>query len=563
MNDIYNLFFNFNFFLFFRYLIFFDDGYVQYQQHKNIRLIVHKSNSIWNDVHPDFKDFIRNYLDKYPERQMVRLTNKHYIRAAYDNKWQYAKVLDVDASLVKLYFKDLKICEWLYRGSSRLYNIYEKQSKFKQGIRCRQSGLAYLNKPFVEYTSVEEPVTASKCVARKSTNTSRSSVTTHNDGSLKHINKCNAFEVFVPVLPQNRFRPKLFVDHSCNNSCIDWTEYNYNKTTSIGMLATPIYYGFDRVLVEFNATQKCVWYTAPCGRTIKSIKEMHDYLIVTKSTMTIDQFDFNNWVKVMNEFKVVKPLKFVLDITDGKEFRVISCVNTINNKLPPRMDYMTIRQPMPGVSINLDPNFLCGCDCTDNCEDKSKCACWKLTVDGQNILPNLYKDPNIGYNYRRLPERVLTGIYECNATCKCSSSCLNRVVQNPLSQKLQLFLTEKKGWGVRCLNDIPQGSFICIYVGCLLTETDANEGGKNYGDEYLAELDYIEVLEKIKEDYEDDVPEESDLDHDNKSDKYVAVSESSDENFQNTVESNNYFYLYIVLSSRHRKDLDFIVLNHV
>lgn len=32
--------------------------------------------------------------------------------------------------------------------------------------------------------------------------------------------------------------------------------------------------------------------------------------------------------------------------------------------------------------------------------------------------------------------------------------------------------------------------------------------GKNYGDEYLAELDYIEVIERIKEDYEESVPEE-------------------------------------------------------
>lgn len=55
------------------------------------------------------------------------------------------------------------------------------------------------------------------------------------------------------------------------------------------------------------------------------------------------------------------------------------------------------------------------------------------------------------------------------------------------------------------MNDIPVGSFICIYAGKLLTEQGANEGGKNYGDEYLAELDYVEVVENIKEGYEADV----------------------------------------------------------
>lgn len=48
-------------------------------------------------------------------------------------------------------------------------------------------------------------------------------------------------------------------------------------------------------------------------------------------------------------------------------------------------------------------------------------------------------------------------------------------MQHPLSQKLQLYKTEAKGWGIRCLNDIPQGAFICVYAGHLLTEQEANE----------------------------------------------------------------------------------------
>lgn len=84
---------------------------------------------------------------------------------------------------------------------------------------------------------------------------------------------------------------------------------------------------------------------------------------------------------------------------------------------------------------------------------------------------------------------------------------MNRVVQHPLNLKLQVFKTAPRGWGIRCLNDIPLGSFICIYAGRLLTEQGANEGGKNYGDEYLAELDYVEVVEGIKEGYESDVLE--------------------------------------------------------
>lgn len=52
---------------------------------------------------------------------------------------------------------------------------------------------------------------------------------------------------------------------------------------------------------------------------------------------------------------------------------------------------------------------------------------------------------------------------------------MNRVVQNPMSLKLQVFKTHNRGWGIRCLNDIPQGTFICIYAGTLHREQTANE----------------------------------------------------------------------------------------
>lgn len=534
-------------------MIFFDDGSVQYRHHKDIRLIVHKSNQVWKDIYIDSQEFIENYLKHYPERQMVKLIENNIIRAEFNNQWQTAKVLEVDASLVRLYFLDLKKTEWLYRGSSRLWNIFEKQSKSKRGIRLRQSGLAYLKKPFVEFTSIEEETPKSelvKSVARKST----SKGVTSPKGKITKTGPISDFQTVLLKIPKDCPEPKHYQPHICNKYCVEWTMYDYKKTSKISMLATPLHFGFSRILVYFKNSevldiQKCVMYKTPCGYTIRNMKEMHDYLLKTGSKMTVDQFDFSSWVKPMAEFQVLKSKRFLFDLSMGKEFRPITCVNNINQILPPNMEYMTTRQPMPGVNINLDTNFLCGCDCTDNCQDKSKCACWQMTIEGQKIIPNTdnyMKDPNyIGYNYRRLPDRVLTGIYECNKTCKCKSSCLNRVVQHPLTQKLQLFLTEKKGWGVRCLNDIPQGSFICIYVGYLLTESDANEGGKNYGDEYLAELDYIEVVEKVKEDYEADVRQDSDeedIEQEDKNDELFNMSD--DDNFPSTSEGSNFTVLF-------------------
>lgn len=143
-----------------------------------------------------------------------------------------------------------------------------------------------------------------------------------------------------------------------------------------------------------------------------------------------------------------------------------------------------------------------------------KCQCWQLTLAGAKFGNPNTPPENVGYEYKRLPDPVPTGIYECNSRCKCSRTCLNRVAQQPLQMKLQVFKTGNRGWGLRCLNDVPKGSFICIYAGDLLTEQNANEAGDNYGDEYFAELDYIEVVENLKEGYEPDVTNDDDFDDD-------------------------------------------------
>ena len=65
-----------------------------------------------------------------------------------------------------------------------------------------------------------------------------------------------------------------------------------------------------------------------------------------------------------------------------------------------------------------------------------------------------------------------------------------------------MFKTEKRGWGIRCLDDIPKGQFICVYTGEVLNEQLANEMGKQNGDEYFAELDLVEVVKNRKLGYE-------------------------------------------------------------
>ena len=44
-----------------------------------------------------------------------------------------------------------------------------------------------------------------------------------------------------------------------------------------------------------------------------------------------------------------------------------------------------------------------------------------------------------------------------------------------------------------------------MYAGEVLNEQDTNAFGKEYGDEYFPELDFIEVVKRRKLDYESDV----------------------------------------------------------
>lgn len=102
---------------------------------------------------------------------------------------------------------------------------------------------------------------------------------------------------------------------------------------------------------------------------------------------------------------------------------------------------------------------------------------------------------DVTYSYRRLRRKVYTGIWECNSSCACVATpnlCLNRVAQFPISVKLEVFMSkpfepdplspagdatenEGKGWGVRALQDIPAGTFICTYAGEMLQDRKADE----------------------------------------------------------------------------------------
>lgn len=99
-----------------RYLVFFDDGYANYIHHENLRVVcTQTSPEVWSDVHLRSQEFVKTYLERYPERPMVKLNPGQQVKAESGGSWLATRVVKVDASLVKVrvlalsrkYFPDL------------------------------------------------------------------------------------------------------------------------------------------------------------------------------------------------------------------------------------------------------------------------------------------------------------------------------------------------------------------------------------------------------------------------------------------------------------------------
>ncbi|NWW74224.1 SETB1 methyltransferase, partial [Climacteris rufus] len=354
----------------------------------------------------------------------------------------------------------------------------------------------------------------------------------------------------VPSEPSYRapLEKLFYLPHVCSYSCLSRVRpLRSDQYRSRNPLLIPLLYDFRRMTARRRVNRKMgfhVLYKTPCGLCLRSMAEIERYLFETDCDfLFLEMFCLDPYVLVDRKFQPYKPYYYIADITKGKEDVPLSCVNEIDGTPPPQVAYSKERIPGKGVYINTSWEFLVGCDCKDGCRDKSRCACHQLTIQASGCTPGGQINPNSGYQHKRLEECLPTGVYECNKRCKCNvNMCTNRLVQHGLQVRLQLFKTQNKGWGIRCLDDIAKGSFVCIYAGKILTDDFADKEGLEMGDEYFANLDHIESVENFKEGYESDakcssdnsgVDLKDDDDDDNTGTEELDESneDSSDDNF--------------------------------
>ncbi|KAL1138787.1 hypothetical protein AAG570_008849, partial [Ranatra chinensis] len=167
------------------------------------------------------------------------------------------------------------------------------------------------------------------------------------------------------------------------------------------------------------------------------------------------------------------------DISRGYETNPIQCVNMIDDGGLPT-DFTYISENCFTTNLNIDRRItsLTSCKCEDFCTGNG-CMCAKISLrcwyDSRGkLLPDFnFDDPPM--------------IFECNQTCNCNAvTCKNRVVQRGIKVRLQLCKTRHKNWGVITLKDIPKGSYVCEYIGEIISDCEADT---REDDSYLFDLD--------------------------------------------------------------------------
>ncbi|KAH7293826.1 hypothetical protein KP509_28G044400 [Ceratopteris richardii] len=173
------------------------------------------------------------------------------------------------------------------------------------------------------------------------------------------------------------------------------------------------------------------------------------------------------------------------DISRGLEKVPISCVNEYNSQVLPE-NFLYVTRSVIRQAAHVDLSFSrigdLHCCCSDDCLRSSEaCKCTDSTrgeyaydIDGRLI-------PRLAVNFVSGLSTVNGDfINECCDKCRCSMHCGNRIVQRGITKKVQVFMTCKKGWGVRALEKIPARSFLFEYLGEIATNSEQFERNLEY-----------------------------------------------------------------------------------
>ncbi|XVF28506.1 hypothetical protein REPUB_Repub15cG0035200 [Reevesia pubescens] len=155
----------------------------------------------------------------------------------------------------------------------------------------------------------------------------------------------------------------------------------------------------------------------------------------------------------------VRPMGYLtLDISMKKEKVPVFLYNDIDSDHDPMYYDYLVNTVFPPYAFSQASNGT-GCDCVSGCTEGCLCA----TKNGSDYA----------YDHHGLLLRGKPLIFECGTFCRCPPTCRNRVSQHGLRNRLEIFRSRETGWGVRSLDLIQAGAFICEYTGVVLTREQA------------------------------------------------------------------------------------------
>uniref|UniRef100_A0A7N0ZSG1 SET domain-containing protein n=1 Tax=Kalanchoe fedtschenkoi TaxID=63787 RepID=A0A7N0ZSG1_KALFE len=262
--------------------------------------------------------------------------------------------------------------------------------------------------------------------------------------------------------------------------------------------------------VNFKVAAPEVHITPPCMGAVNDHKLPADNGLVNSGEETDKAAEINGRgtdsgnnmaMVVADEFTSI----YHADVTDGEEGMEISLINEINNVRPPSFKYMPYNVVFENARLDISLARIGNKDCCKACfgdclASKIPCECasqldgsFAYTLDGllkEDFLEesnSIHRNPqkHLQFCSKNCPllrsgsdelPVICNGhlarkfIKECWKKCGCHKMCGNRIVQRGITYNLQVFMTpDGRGWGLRTLEDLPKGAFVCEYVGEILT----------------------------------------------------------------------------------------------
>ncbi|RZC55147.1 hypothetical protein C5167_014003 [Papaver somniferum] len=273
----------------------------------------------------------------------------------------------------------------------------------------------------------------------------------------------------------------------------------------------------------------CMMNTKPCNSSPLSPLSS-DFtkiqLVKTDDPINEDEWDMDECHCVLESRHIkLKPMSVLLfeDVSFGRETIPISCVvdenllASLHNAASEVSNGKTIRSPSPWEGFTyVKEQLLDPCLGHDTKSSQLGCSCPHSTCsadacDHVYLFDNDYEaaeDINGQPMHDRFPYdedgriilKEIYPVYECNSMCGCGKSCRNRILQNGVKVKLEVFKTEKKGWAVRAGEAISRGTFVCEYIGEVLNDQEATKRYDKEGCSYLYHINsHIDSMSELVE----------------------------------------------------------------